>query len=103
MKININISKEEDGIIKNIHGVGHRITTLLTKRACKTGLKININITKEEDGIMNHIHGIGHHITIIRWDIIRVLQLQQMGEVTTKIHGMKGKKTMIQQVIKDQK
>ena len=103
MKINFNITKEEDGIIKHIRGIWHHTITLVTKRACKTDMNIDISITKEEDGIMKHIHGIGRHITIIRWDIIRVLKLQQMGEVTTKIHGMKGKKTMIQQVIKDQK
>jgi len=60
-----------------------------------------INIMKEEDRIINNIHGIGHHITIIHTDIIKEQNIQQIGEVMTTTHGIKGKKTLQLSTIKD--
>jgi hypothetical protein len=54
--------------------------------------KTSRSIFKEGDGIH------GHHKTIIQQDIIRDQQLPQIGEVTTTIHGIKGKKIMQQPI-----
>jgi hypothetical protein len=56
---------------------------------------------KEEYGILVNIHGIRHCKTTLQQVIIRDQQPLQIGEATTKIHGIKGKKIMQQLDTKD--
>jgi hypothetical protein len=56
--------------------------------------KIDINIIKEKYGILFNIHGIWHHKNIILEDIIIDQHLIQIGDNSTMIHGIKGKKIM---------
>jgi hypothetical protein len=62
---------------------------------------VDINIIKEEDGILFNIHGTRNHRTIIQQDIIIDQHLLQIGEASTTIHGIKGKKIMQQISTKD--
>ena len=48
--------------------------------------------------MINNIHGIGHHKTIIPQDIIKD---QQIGEVVTTTHGIKGSQIFQLPTIKD--
>ena len=52
---------------------------------------------KEEDGILVNIHGTRHHQTTLQQAIIKDQQQLQIGEASTKIHGIKENK-MIQQL-----
>ena len=79
----------------------NHIDTLITKKYFKEEKKLNIRIFKEEDGIVINIHGTWHHETIIQKAIIRDQQPLQIGEVSTKIHGIKGNKIMQQLDTKD--
>jgi hypothetical protein len=56
---------------------------------------------KEEYGILVNIHGTRHHQTILQQAIIGDQQPLQIGEASTKIHGIKGKKIMQQLDTKD--
>jgi hypothetical protein len=62
---------------------------------------VDINIFKEEDGILINIHGTRHHNTTLQQDIIKEQKPLQIGEVTTTIHGIKGKKITQQLATKD--
>ena len=70
---------------------------LITKKHFKEYKKDDINIMKEEDGILVNIHGTRHHQSTLQKDIIGDQQTLQIGEASTKIHGIKGKK-IIQQL-----
>jgi hypothetical protein len=74
--------------------MSNHIDTLIIRKYFKEDKKINIDIIIEEDGIIINIHGILHHKTIIQQDIIIDQHLLQIGEASTKIHGIKGKKSM---------
>jgi hypothetical protein len=67
----------------------------------KEDKKIDINIIKEEDEMLINSHGTWHHKTTLQHIIIKYQQLLQIGEVTTTIHGIKGKKIMQQLAIKN--
>jgi hypothetical protein len=56
---------------------------------------------KEEDGILVNIHGTRDHQTTLQQAIIRDQQRLQIGEASTKIHGIKGKKIIQQLDIED--
>jgi hypothetical protein len=56
---------------------------------------------KEEHGIRVNIHGTRHHQTTLQQAIFRDQQQLQIGEVSTKIHGIKGKKIIQQLDTKD--
>jgi hypothetical protein len=56
---------------------------------------------KEEGGILVNIHGTRNHQTTLQQDIIIDQQSLQIGEASTKIHGIKGKKIMQQLDTKD--
>ena len=86
---------------KKNHQMWNHIDTLISRKDFKEYKNIDINITKEEDGILINIHGIWHHKTIIQQDIIIDQHLLQIGEASTMIHGIKGKKIMQQPNIKD--
>jgi hypothetical protein len=47
---------------------------------------------KEEDGILVNIHGTRDHQTTLQQAIIKDQQRLQIGEASTKIHGIKGNK-----------
>jgi hypothetical protein len=79
----------------------NHIDTLITRKHFKEDKKVNINIMKEEDRILVSIHGIRHHKTILQEAVIKYQQPLQIGEATTKIHGIKGKKIMQQLDTKD--
>jgi hypothetical protein len=49
-------------------------------------------LSMKKDGIIINIYGARHHKTTLQQDIIRDQQSLQIGEVTTTIHGIKGKK-----------
>ena len=51
---------------------------------------------KEEDGILVNIHGTRDHQINLQQAIIRDQQRLQIGEASTKIHGIKGKKNIQQ-------
>jgi hypothetical protein len=72
----------------------NHIDTLIIWKVFKEDKEININIIKEEYGIIINIHGIWHQKTIIQQDIIIDQHLLQIGEASTTIHGIKGKKIM---------
>ena len=73
------------------------IDTLITKKHFKEDKKDDINIMKEEDGIIVNMHGIRHLQTTLQQAIIRDQQPLQIGEASTKIHGIKRNK-IIQQL-----
>jgi hypothetical protein len=56
---------------------------------------------KEEDGILVNIHGTRNQETNLHEPIIRDQQRLQIGEASTKIHGIKGKKIIQQLDTKD--
>ena len=85
---------------KNCQTWNH-IDTLITRKDFSKDKKIDINIIKEEDEILINIHGIRHHKTIIQQDIIIYQHLLQIGEASTMIHGINGKKIMQQLDTKD--
>jgi hypothetical protein len=72
----------------------NHIDTLIIWKVFKEDKEININIIKEEYGIIINIHGIWHKKTTIQQDIIIGQHLLQIGEASTTIHGIKGKKIM---------
>jgi hypothetical protein len=67
----------------------------------KEDKNINIKIIKEEYGIIINIHGIWHHETIIQQNSIMDQHLLQIGEASTTIHGIKGRKIIQQPNTKD--
>jgi hypothetical protein len=79
----------------------NHIDTLIIIKYFKEDKNINISIIKEEDGILINIHGIWHEKTIIQQDIIVYQHLLQIGEASTTIHIIKGKKIMQQLATKD--
>jgi hypothetical protein len=76
-------------MVKRAH-IFHILTidTLITKKDFKKDKNLNINIIREEDGILVNIHGIRHHKTIIQQYIIIDQHLLQIGETSTRIHGI---------------
>ena len=56
---------------------------------------------KEEDGILVNIHGTRDHQTTLQQVIIRDQRQLQIGEASTKIHGIKGNKFIQQLDTKD--
>jgi hypothetical protein len=56
---------------------------------------------KEDDEILVNIHGTRDHLTTLQQAIIRDQQQLQMGEGSTKIHGIKGNKITQQLETKD--
>jgi hypothetical protein len=81
--------------------ISNQIDTLIIMKYFKEDKKINIDIIKKEDGIIINIHGIWHQKTIIQQDIIIDKHLLQIGEASTTIHGIKGKRIMQQLDTKD--
>ena len=79
----------------------NHIDTLIIWKVFKEDKEININIIQEEYGIIINIHGIWHQKTTIQQDIIIGQHLLQIGEASTTIHGIKGKKIMQQLATKD--
>jgi hypothetical protein len=80
--------------MKKNHQMSNHIETLIIRKNCKEDKKINIDIIKEEDGIIININGIGHQKSIIKQDIMIDQHLLQIGEASTMIHGIKGRKIM---------
>jgi hypothetical protein len=56
---------------------------------------------KEEYGILFNIHGTRDHQTTLQQDITRDQHRIQIGEASTKIHGIKGNKIIQQLDTKD--
>jgi hypothetical protein len=82
--------------MKKNRQMSNHIKTLIIMKDLKEDKTINIDIIKEEDGIIINIHGIWHHKTIIQQDTIIDQHLLQMGEASTMIQGIEGKKIMQQ-------
>ena len=67
-------------------------TLIVTNKHFKEDNKDDINIMKEEDGILVNIHGTRNHQTSLQKSIIKDQQPLQIGEASTKMHGIKGNK-----------
>jgi hypothetical protein len=85
---------------KNCQNWNH-IDTLITGKPSKEDKKVAISIIKEEDEILVNIHGTRHHQTTLQQVIIKDQQPPQIGEASTTIHGINGKKVMLQLDTKD--
>jgi hypothetical protein len=79
----------------------NHIDTLITRKHFKEEKKVDIKIMNVEYGIIVNIHGTRHHKTTLQQAIIRDQQPLQIGEATTKIHGIKGNKLMEQPDTRD--